>query len=131
MALDGFVWQTSPDELWATLGTGANIGTDETKETIVSFSRKHPARDMPPLTIGENELERISCVKVLELMISDGITRHARLNYVCVPQGQQANLPFVHARQSWCASQSDLLAFYKTSVMSAVEYASSVYGTLG
>ena len=50
---------------------------------IVTFSRKHPGADTPPLKIKGRELERISCAKVLGVMISNDLSWAAHVDYIC------------------------------------------------
>ena len=101
-----------------------NMG--KTKEMIVTFSGKHPGVDIPALKIEGRELERISCAKVLGVMISKtspGL--HTSTACVPTPTGDY----FVCRLRRAGASRVNLLTFYKAYVRSAVEYASAVWHT--
>ena len=58
-----------------------NVG--KTKEMIATFSQKHLDAGIPLLKIEGRELERISCVKVLGVMISDDLSWAAHVEYIC------------------------------------------------
>ena len=59
---------------------------DKTKEMVVSFSKKFPAADLPPISICGKELERISCAKILGVWISCDLSWNAYVDYIC-PMG--------------------------------------------
>ena len=61
---------------------GMQLNVDKTKEIIVSFSRKHPPEDIPPLTISGKELERTTCAKVLGVMASSDLSWQAHIDYI-------------------------------------------------
>ena len=103
------------------------LNVDKTKEMIVSFSRKHPAADIPPLKIKGRVLERIGCAKVLGVMISSDLSWTAHVDYICPTAN--GRLYFVCMLKRAGASRADLLNFYKASVRSTVEYASAVWHT--
>ena len=103
------------------------LNVDKTKEMIVSFSRKHSAADIPPLKIGSRELERISCAKVLGVMISNDLSWAAHVDYICPNANRR--LYFMCMLRRAGASRADLLTFYKAYVRSAVEYACAGWHT--
>ena len=106
---------------------GMQLNVDKTKELIVSFSRKHPPNDIPPVTIADKELERINCPKVLGLCISSDLSWRSHVDYICPNASRR--LYFLSMLKRADASQRDLLMFYKAAVRFLVGYARVVWLT--
>lgn len=100
----------------------------KTKEMVISFSRKFPVTDLPLVTLGDIELERISSAKILGVIVSDNLAWGGHVDYICQKASQR--LYFLILLRRAGATCCDLITFYKSVIRSGLEYAVP-FGTQG
>ena len=86
-----------------------------------------PARGHPSITIGDRELERINCAKVLGVMSSSDLSWQSHVDYL--HPNDSRHLYFLSMLKRVGASPKELIIFYKATVRSATEYACVVWHT--
>ena len=94
---------------------------------VSSVSKKHPPEGIPPITIGDRELERINCAKGLGLMSSSDLSWQSHVDYLGPDVSR--HLYFLSMLKRAGASSKDLIIFYKATVRSAAECAGVVWHT--
>jgi len=67
--------QTAADYLvsWAH-NNGMMINTNKNKELIICFNKKVNARDIPPLCINKNNIDRVTTFKLLGVFVSSDLS---------------------------------------------------------
>ena len=124
---DSDIQDTAEDTAGWSVRNRMQLNVDKTKEMAISFSRKFPDTDLPPVTLGGKELERVDSAKILGVMISNDLSWNSHVDYICPKANKR--LYFLCLLMRAGASRSDMLQFYKSTVRSAVEYACPVWHT--
>ena len=96
---------------------------DKTKDMIISFLKQ--PMDIPPVTIEGIDLERVSSVKLLGIIINNKLTWTENTTYIC----SKASKRLYHLKQLRRAGLSggDLLMFYGSVIRPVIEYACPVW----
>ena len=96
---------------------------DKTKDMIISFLKQ--PMDIPPVTIQGIDLERVSSVKLLGIIINNKLTWTENTTYIC----SKASKRLYHLKQLRRAGLSggDLLMFYGSVIRPVIEYACPVW----
>ena len=95
----------------------------KTKEMVICFHKQPTA--IPPVTIQEMEIERVSSTKLLGVVINDKLTWADNTNYIY----SKASKRLYHLRQLRRAGLDslDLLIFYTAVIRPVIEYACPVW----
>jgi len=103
------------------------LNASKTKEMVISFSQKYHPRDLPAVALEGKDLERVTSAKILGVIISSDLSWDYHVDYVCSKANQR--LYFMCLLRRAGATSKDMVKFYKSTIRSAIEYASPVWHT--
>ena len=95
---------------------------DKTKDMIISILKQ--PMDIPPVTIQEIDLERVSSVKLLGIIINNKLTWTENTTYFCFKSSKR--LYYLKQLRRAGLSGGDLLMFYGSVIRPVIEYACPV-----
>ena len=90
------------------------------KEMLINFM-EYPNTVIPPIYIGNHQLERVSCFKLLGVKIRDDLKWNDHIDYICCKAAKRLYTLRVLKRAG--VANSNILNIYKCSVRSILEYA--------
>ena len=111
-------------ETWAT-DTLMSLNSDKTKDMVVCFMRKRPP--VPAITLGGCEIERVSQIKLLGVIIADDLKWQGHVNYVAGKGSSR--LYFLRMLRRAGVDPKDIVAIYVALIRSVLEYACQVWHT--
>jgi hypothetical protein len=98
------------------------INYKKTKEMILGSLRNH---SLPALTIGGNDIERVTCFKLLGVNLSDDLRWEEHIETICTKVSSR--LYFLKQLKRSGLSTDDLKCVYTTLIRPVLEYASVVW----
>jgi hypothetical protein len=99
------------------------LNAKKTKELLVSFSKKEV--HVPPITINDTVIERVSHAKVLGLFISADLTWNVHVDYILKKANKRMYM-LIRCKRAGVSSQ-DLLKIYCAVIRPVLEYCCVVW----
>ena len=99
------------------------LNCDKTKELLVDF-RKNTTH-VPNVIMSGTPIERVSCSKLLGVMISADLSWDNHIDYICGKGAQR--LYFIRVLKRAGSDEHDLIAVYVSTIRSVLEYACEVW----
>ena len=96
---------------------------------VVDFLQYKPTCSSP-LLIGGALIERVSQYKLLEIIVSDDLSRNAHCEYTCIYDKATKRHYGLSILKKSGLSPSDLISIYCSTIRSVLEYASPVWAAL-
>lgn len=101
------------------------INTDKTKEMIISSARN--TIDVQPLTLNDNQVERVNTYKVVGVTVSKDLSWNEHIGNVM--SKANTKLYFLKILRRSGVDSKDMLNFYKSVIRPSFEYAAPVWAT--
>jgi hypothetical protein len=103
-----------------------NINIRKTKEMIMDMGTKNNSKSyLPPLTVDDEQIERVSSFKLLGVVIDDNLKWNSHVHQICSKANKR--IFFLKLLKRSGMSTEDLLYYYKSIIRSVVEYACPVW----
>ena len=100
------------------------INTTKTKEILIDFTKKK--RDLPPLSINNTQIERVSSQKLLGIQISHDLSWKEHVNQIVCKASKRIYQTVMLKRAN--VQIDDLVRIYTTIIRPILEYACQVCG---
>ena len=104
---------------------GLRINNDKTKELTIYFGRRHLVSDVPELTVGGINIEKVCSFKVLGVIISQDLTWKEHVLYIVSKACKRLFIIYQLIRSG--ISVADVIAIYCSLIRSVLEYCSPVW----
>ena len=101
------------------------INTTKTKEILIDFTKKK--RDLPPLSINNTQIERVSSQKLLGIQISHDLSWKEHVNQIVCKASKRIYQIVMLKRAN--VQIDDLVRIYTTIIRPILEYACQVWHT--
>jgi hypothetical protein len=99
--------------------------TKKTKEMIIHFGKKLTIDSIPPLTIDGDHIERVSCFKLLGVIISSDLSWEQHVSYILKKVSKRYYIIFQLSRIG--IPHHDIILIYCSIIRSLLEYACPVW----
>ena len=116
--------QALDDILVWTKRNGMCMNPTKTKDMIISGTKE---ANIPKLTVGDQELERVTSSKLVGLHIQNDLKWDTHVNYIV--DSSKKKLFFLAQLKRAKVAEKDLVLFYKSIVRSKLEYAAPAFST--